>query len=89
MKKIKVKNHKKFACFKYDSKSSKRYELGDVVTKRDEHGTEIGVIIQIHDNDEYRTDMFGNCHFEELHPSTELEIKTYRPELYLLNDINI
>jgi len=79
---MKVLDHKKFACFNYESQTSKRFKLGDIVINEE---NEIGVILQIHNNDEFRTDMFGNCHYLEIRKATKKEISTYRREL--LDDI--
>ena len=69
---MKVKNHKDFACFKYESGTAKNVQLGDVLIKTvhkdfPDEKPEIGVVIQIHSgtnysncDDEYRTDMWGN-----------------------------
>lgn len=85
---MKVKNHKKYALFNYTQSPSflgNDYELGDVVINEN---NEIGVIIQIHDNpNEYRTDMFGNCHSGELKTATKQQIEKIRPEI--IKDINI
>jgi len=61
MKKI---NHEEYALFDYIQKPSidDEFVLGDVVINEED---EIGVIIQCHGNDEYRTDMFGNCCFDK------------------------
>jgi len=80
---MKVKNHKQFAKFEYISGTSSKMKLGDIVLKdaKKEEDIEIGVIIQIHDENEYRTDMFGNCHIDELVMATKEDIKKYRPKL--------
>jgi hypothetical protein len=59
-----VVNHNKYRLFEYENNPSKNDEfiLGEVVFKKDSH--EIGVIIQCHGNNEYRTDKFGNCCFD-------------------------
>ncbi len=55
-----------------------KYKLGDVVIN-DEN--EIGVIIQMHSQDEFRTDMFGNTSTGEVRIATEVEIYLYRPNI--------
>lgn len=80
---MKVLDYNKFAYFDYESVTSKRFQLGDIVINKE---NEIGVIIQIHDNDEFRTDMFGNCDYSEIKKATKKEISTYRSEL--LKDID-
>jgi hypothetical protein len=56
-------NHNKYRKFEYENNPSKSdaFILGEVVYNV--VTAEIGVIIQCHGNDEYRTDMFGNCAF--------------------------
>ena len=57
-------NYKDFALFDYiqEPTSNDEFKLGDVVIGTDDETlNEIGVIIQCHGNNEYRTDMFGNC----------------------------
>jgi len=53
-------NPNDFALFDYEQNPliEDTFQLGDVVINKDD---EIGVIIQCHGNDEYRTDQFGNC----------------------------
>jgi hypothetical protein len=87
---MKVYNHLDFARFDYDSGTSTLFALGDVVLKKadpdyNSDGDEIGVIIQVHSEFEYRTDMFGNCCNSEIRIATLDEIEKYRPEL--LNDM--
>lgn len=66
-------NHKKYALFAYENGpeelvSKNPFQLGDVVIHNDTK--EIGVVIQIHDAFEVRTDMFGNeCISNLSHPS--------------------
>ena len=76
---IKVKNHKDFACFDYISKTCPHHKLGEVMFRPETN--EIGVIIQIHSEGEYRTDMFGNCCITEVRNATLSEIKEYRPKI--------
>lgn len=82
---IKVKNHLDFALFEYESVSSKNIELGDIVYKPGNtiynDDPEIGVVIQIHDDDEFRTDMFGNSCITEVTPATMEQIENIRPKL--------
>ena len=63
------------------------YVRGDVVIKpigTDENETpEIGVVLQVHDSSELRTDMFGNECISELRVPTKEEVIKYRPELAL------
>lgn len=54
------------------------FKLGDVVINK---ANEIGVIIQIHEPNEFRTDMFGNCSTPEIRMATDTEITEQRPDL--------
>ena len=75
-------DYRDYALFDYEqAKQDKndKYVLGHVVIK--ESNSEIGVIIQRHGNNEYRTDMFGNCCESEIRVATENEIKTFRNTL--------
>jgi hypothetical protein len=80
---MKVKDHKKFCRFDYESSTAPHvYQLGDVVTKESEDGIEIGVVIQLHEDGDFRTDMFGNASPNgEISLSTLPEIERYRNEL--------
>lgn len=81
-------NYLDYALFNYENNVSKEdaFELGDVVIKElDWDGStinEIGVIIQVHSKNEFRTDMFGNCCTDELRLATSFEIEAHRPTLY-------
>ena len=76
---MKVKDHNKFRFFDYEqywngkTKLTDRFKLGDVVKNKD---GEIGVIIQCHGQNEYRTDMFGNCDETEIRLAVLNEIYT-------------
>lgn len=79
---MKVKDHKKFCCFDYESSTAPHvYQLGDIVTKESEDGIEIGVVIQLHEDGDFRTDMFGNASPSEVTLSTVIEVLLYRKEL--------
>jgi hypothetical protein len=82
---MKVKDYLKFAMCEYNNGTSQHYELGDIVFKKAdplyEDEDEVGIIIQVHDEFEYRTDMFGNCHHSELSLATYEEIHKHRPYL--------
>jgi hypothetical protein len=83
---MKVKDHLKFSRFDYKSDmSNTSFQLGDVVTKVSEDGTEIGVVIQLHEDGDFRTDMFGNASPSEVTLSTVIEVTLFRKEL--LEDI--
>jgi len=84
---MKVNNHKDFACFDYINEvENDEYNLGDIVTRTNEDGTEIGVVIQLHGRDEYRTDMFGNACGSEITLSTPFEVQEFRKELKLMTE---
>jgi len=79
-------NHKNYALFNYVSVECENpFKLGDVVIKPNdwdgEPCNEIGVVIQIHDENELRTDMFGNEDVSMLRMATDEEIKNFRESL--------
>lgn len=90
---MKVKDHKKYACFDYISNECNNpFKLGDVVFKAKEWDkktpcNEVGIVLQIHDNGELRTDMFGNEHISVLKLATKKQIKKYRPSIEIDLDI--
>jgi len=61
------------------------YKLGDIVINKD---NEIGVIIQVHEPNEFRSDMFGNCSSSEIRLATQDEINKYRPDIKKQNHFN-
>lgn len=76
---MKVKDVSKFAAFDYingDQADENIYEVGDIVFRPDT--SEIGVVIQVHDMYELRTDMFNNCSVYHIIMATEEHIKKYR-----------
>lgn len=79
---------KKYTLFNYEQNPSKgdKFRLGDVVIKDGGDGIEVGVIIQCHGNNEYRTDMFGNCSFDlkygDIQKASLLNIMMNRPSLF-------
>lgn len=79
---MKVNDHTKYCHFEYESDmSNTNFQLGDIVTKVSEDGIEIGVVIQLHDDGDFRTDMFGNASPSEVTLSTFEEISDNRNEL--------
>lgn len=91
---MKVLDYKKYAKFDYTSNEcNNQFQLGEIVTQLDYYTkepctndkgiVEIGVVLQIHDNDELRTDMFGNECVENLRLSTLNEICENRRGLLL------
>jgi hypothetical protein len=86
---MKVKNHKEFAMTDYNQYDGKTtYNLGDIVTKKSPDGTEIGVVIQLHDEHELRVDMFGNASNSEITLSTYDEILINRGKLLSTIDMD-
>jgi hypothetical protein len=74
-------NPKNYTLFDYVSVDCKNdFRLGDVVRKLSDN--EIGVVIQIHDENDLRTDMFGNECVDNLKLATLEEVKKSRPSLY-------
>lgn len=78
---MKVKNHLVLCCFQYlSSLNPTKFVLGDVVTIIDDE-PQVGVVIQIHDDGDVRTDMFGNYHVNGLRLSTLDEVKEHYPKI--------
>jgi len=82
----------KYAKFEYEDghgydgePKNNPFKRGHVVIKpigTDENETpEIGVVLQVHDQSELRTDMFGNECTSKLRLATKEEIRKYRPKL--------
>ena len=93
---MKVKDHNKYRLFDYENDlTNKDFQLGEIVikvtnankTKIDTNGNPIGVVIQLHDDGDCRTDMFGNCSSSEVRLATIDEIKEYRENL--INDLEV
>jgi hypothetical protein len=91
---MKVLDYKKYAKFDYTSNECDNiFQLGEIVTlldnvtkepcTNDKGVIEIGVILQIHDENELRTDMFGNADVDNLRLSTLREITRNRVGLLL------
>jgi hypothetical protein len=89
-KQISVSDHKRFACFEYESETSPGYQLGDILYKEydwedEETGEtqepEVGVVIQTFSDGDVRTDMWGMSCDSEVSPATLVQIKKYRPKL--------
>jgi len=55
------------------------FKLGDVVINEYD---EIGVIIQVHSPNEFRTDMFGNTSSSEVRLAESILINKLRPNLH-------
>lgn len=80
-------DYRKYAMFNYEQNPSKddKFRLGDVVIQDDTN--EVGVIIQCHGNNEYRTDMFGNCTYDptgkygNIQQASSINIIMNRPSL--------
>lgn len=79
---MKVIDWKKFACFDYvngEGSEHNPYKQGDVVLNP--RTNEIGVVLQVHDPYDIRTDMFGNCSLFEVIMADEEEISMHRPDI--------
>lgn len=87
-------DYKKYKLFNYEQNPSKndKFELGEVVIKDSEDVVEIGVIIQCHGNNEYRTDQFGNCCYDskygDIKKASILDVLMNRPSL-LIRESNL
>ncbi len=74
-----VKDHNKYRLFDYENDlTNENFKLGQVVINQE---NEIGVVIQLHDDGDCRTDMFGNCSPSEVRLATLNEIKEYRENI--------
>lgn len=80
-----ITNYRRFARFEYVSNQSTVFQLGDVVFKQQMYNgkdqSEIGIILQIHGENEFRTDMFGNCSTSEITLATMEQVQLYRPDI--------
>lgn len=79
MKSLMVKNYNKFRLFDYENQSNRTFRLGEILLHKEQK--EIGVVIQLHGDEDCRTDMFGNCSLSEVKYATKKEIEKYRPDL--------
>jgi hypothetical protein len=85
---MQVKDHNKFRLFDYNNDlTNPNFRLGQVVINvqrgkiNEDNGNPIGVVIQLHDDGDCRTDMFGNVSPSEVRLATLDEIKKYRKEI--------
>jgi hypothetical protein len=84
---MKVKDYNKFRYFGYEdyydghTENTDKFHLGDVVILARGKRKEVGIILQCHGHNEYRTDWFGNCCETGIRFATIDEIKKYRPEI--------
>ena len=84
---LQVTNYNKFRCFEYENEPSPKYQLGDVLFKHYEEGSEIGVVIQTFEDGDFRTDMWGMSSESEVRPADIEDIKLWRPKL--MEDLKI
>lgn len=78
---MKVRDHNKFRLFDYENQHNQyTYQLGDILTKKDDE-IQIGVVIQTFDDGDVRTDMWGMCSESEVSMSNISEVEMYRPKL--------
>tara|TARA_R110000803_G_scaffold133748_2_gene200903 strand:+ start:1202 stop:1756 length:555 start_codon:yes stop_codon:yes gene_type:complete len=86
---MKVKDYTEFRMCKYNSTSviissndeATKITFGDIVARTTTDGTEIGIVIQVHNRFEFRVDMFGNTDVDECRIATLGEIIAHRPKL--------
>lgn len=81
---MKVKDYNKYRRFEYVNNITDKddYQLGDVVCLVSDGLPEIGVILQVHSPNEFRTDMWGNCSSSEIKMADLYQISKLRPELF-------
>ena len=86
---MKVKNHNNYRLFEYENDlTNPNFNLGDVVINIDrDDSNPIGVVIQLHDDGDCRTDMFGNTSISEVRLATLNEVEQYRKEI--VKDLDI
>jgi hypothetical protein len=67
-------DYRNYALFDYNSTTTPKdaFVMGEVVKKK-ETG-EIGVIIQVHDPNEFRVDVWGNCSSSEIETASPKDI---------------
>jgi Fe-S cluster biogenesis protein NfuA len=68
--------HRQYAMCDYNQSESSLYKLGDVVAK----DGEVGVIIQIHEEHEFRVNMWGNCSSCEIQMATAEQLENFNPQ---------
>ena len=79
---MKVKDYTEFRMCKYNSTDEPtKITFGDIVARTTTDGTEIGIVIQVHNRFEFRVDMFGNTDVDECRIATLGEIIAHRPKL--------
>jgi hypothetical protein len=79
---MKVRDFTEFRMCEYNSTDeATKITFGDIVVRTTTDGTEIGIVIQVHNRFEFRVDMFGNTDVDECRLATIEEVKAFRPEL--------
>ncbi len=78
---LEVKDYNRYRKFDYNNHPNVNFNLGELLYKPEDK--EIGVVIQLHDDGDCRTDMWGNCSLSEVSFATMEQIKEFRPELLL------
>lgn len=82
---MQVLNHKDFCHFKYEGpEANENFKLGQVVFKESElqnEGNPIGVVIQVFEDGDCRTDMYGNVSSNEVRQATLEDVEEYRPDI--------
>lgn len=77
---MKVRNHKDFACFNYESEPSTGFQLGDILY-RDDYEEEVGVVLQTFSDGDVRTDQWGVSSESEHQLADRVDIQRIRPDL--------
>ena len=75
-----ITNWKKFDLSGYKQSFNPHIQLGTLVRYPNDEDR-IGVVIQTHDDGDFRTDMNGNTSMSEIEFATVEDIKLYRPDL--------
>lgn len=77
---MKISNYLNYGCAVYESsvRGTDKFKLGDVVIDKE---NQIGVIIQVHNKDEFRVDMFGNTSASDVTLATKEQINEFRPNI--------
>lgn len=76
-------DHREYRFFHYKQEPSDddKFVLGEVVFCEEDGMYDVGVILQCHGNDNYRTDAGGNCSGDKLTRATQNQIMRFRPEI--------
>lgn len=75
-----IKQWRKFKKFNYKQSVNPNIQLGALVIYPNDNNS-IGVVIQLHDDGDFRTDMNGNTSMSEVRFATLTEVLLNRPKL--------